>query len=270
MQKLGVDGYVPFAVLAGDGCCVGDVTAVDLCAFVCSFVELLPTGPLWDTAKTKALVTFTQGGDYDTCAACYSEKSCTTMVDYAIYAARVLHHAITNILAPAINEASPLTAVATVGDWLERYGWQDCYRNACRVTPEAVGPYEYLDECGPVFCDRAFPATYEATLQRQILLALHRARRSGVYNLASLNWIAEPLGAVLTPRNVPEVPADCASCGNVQLEICATGDRFAGISATRTFNCGGVPRTVYPGVLAAACILQGLLPKKCPQIIFPC
>lgn len=299
---LGLDGNRAVGSVADDGCC-SDPLCVDYCKLACSFVNILPNGPMWDTQKQKALDAIVGGGDYNPCEpyVCpIPDKECVTMATYAVYGARVLHDMVFNILKPSVSEASPYSASATLDDWLERYGWEDCYRSHCRSAYAGVlSPYERDIGGCTVFCETNFSSDFECALKHNILRSLVRAQRGVIKNLDGLNWIIAPLGAVLTERVNDEVQSyldrtePCEEeategkpcwCNEVEFEICNSGERInvcpkpnddcvgtqATILARRTYTCEGETQELYPGVIAAECIVRSLLVKQCPNIIFRC
>ena len=304
--KLGVDGEVPFGSLSDDGCC-SDSLCTPFCATACSFLDLLPSGPLWDWQKSQALQSLAgDGGPCDPDS--YAPKDCPTMADYAVYGARVLHEMVQTVLWPAIRESSPVTAYSTVDDWLNRYAWEDCYRQICNFSGSNA-PYSYIGECGPTLCPPEFSPGFEVALKHAILVSLSRAQRGVIKNLAGINWVIQPLNARIYPRQPwPEdvqrfVNGECGTedanclcegaiteeeppcfCDELEFEICAISQTFPaapglnshceppgpGFSAAQTFICDGEERLVYPGVIAADCIVRSLLTRKCPNILYRC
>lgn len=292
--RLGADGMVPHAVLPDDGCCFGGL-GEGFCATACSFLDLLPSGPMWDSQKAEAVRIVSAGGQ-DLCGPiCLPEQSCPTMASYAVYAARILHMMVQTILWPSIREQDPQTAVSTLDDWLSRYAWDDCYRKTCGV-PLEQSPYSYIGDCGPTLCLPSFPADFEAALKHAILVSLHRANRGIIKNLDGLNWVIAPLGAALSPRlPLPDevqnfVDGSCEQedppcfCDVAEFSICQSGETIpaapglfshyqpeaAPIPAKQSFDCNGEMREVYPGVVAAECIVRSLLTRKCPTILYRC
>jgi hypothetical protein len=292
--RLGADGEVPAGALSDDGCC-GDALCVPFCATACSFLDLLPSGPLWDLQKAEAVQALTAGDGEPCDPDGYEPKDCPSMADYAVYGARVLHEMVQTILWPVIREASPVTAHSSVDDWLERFAWEDCYRQICTFAGQGA-PYSYLGACGPTLCPPEFTTEFEEALKHAIIVSLNRARHGVIKNLAGINWVIAPLGAAVAPRmpwptDVQAlVNGDCQQddppcfCDEAALEICQTSELFpaapgprshceppaAPLSASQVFICDGEERLVYPGVIAADCIVRSLLTRKCPSILTRC
>lgn len=287
----GADGIVPAsAVRYNDGCCP-DPLCVPFCTTACAFVDLLPTGPMWDRQKTDAIAMLTEcGGGAD-------PNACPSMANYAIYGAAVLHDMLENILQPTLREANPRTASATLDDWLDRYGWQDCFRSSCRSDYLAIlSPYERLNDCGSYYCPTDYSDEFECAMKHAILLSLVRMQRGVIKNLDGINWVIEPLGARVSPmRPWPEdvqafLAGSCETdgapcfCDEVTLQICPTVQELPGcpdntcgpntavpVSASQWYECGGEPPVLlYPAVIAAECIVRAMLPRKCPNILFQC
>lgn len=291
--KLGADGFVPAQADTSelsDGCCT-DPLCTPSCDVSCAYVDLLPTGPLWD--RQKALVTelLTDATDCDAVL----EADCPSMALYAAYVGRTLHSALTEILWPRLREGDPRTAVETLDDWLLRYAWQDCYRQNCRsVFLQDISPYERLDECGdPFYCETDFGDEFDCALKHAILQSLVRSQRGVIKNLDGLNWIIEPLGATIRPRTPypDEVQQylddgceddDPCFCDMAELEICNSttelagcpplvcGDPVVAVPAQQAYTCDGEAVMLYPAVLAAECIIRSLLPRRCPNIVYRC
>lgn len=303
--RAGVDGQVPFALLEDDGCCV-DPLCTDEGQSACAFVDLLPTGPMWDRQKFEVReVIKAAGGVPDGVG---EEKfPCVSMATFAVYVSQVRNDLVKNALGPTIREHRPHTAVTTRLDWLDRYQWVDCYRSACRPAYLAnLSPYEVEGECGSEYCATSFPEEFEAALQHAILMSLTRLRRGIIKNLGGINWVIEPLGARIDPvQPYPEevqtyldgkaADPDHASgigidgsipcwCEYATYEMSHTSETLPAapteasfcdrsqrgtVSALQTYTCEGRPDVqLYPGVVAAECIAWSLMPRPCPNIIF--
>jgi hypothetical protein len=290
--KLGVDGRV-FGVAdePDDQCCPPALCQITECDMACSFINLLPSGPLWDKPKAEALAYYQQGGTCDL-SLVPPASSCQSLVAYAVYMGRSLVSLLEGALAPALRESSPHTAVTTLDDWLDRLGWQDCYASQCReVLLGDLTPYEVMGECGPIFCPPPTPDELVCAVKRGIVIALTRTNMGVIKNLDGLNWIIEPLGAVLTPLNVAECanqPAGpCDTCERT-FTLCNVGDTLPACNITETCHpvtvppvqayidtnpctsAAGLPSRIWPGVIAAECIVRSLLPKNCPNPIVRC
>lgn len=298
---LGVDGFRAAYELAGDGCCP-DPLCLSFCSTVCAFVDILPSGPMWDHDKAEVLNQYQTNPEYNFCVIpdCIEIEPCRSMVTYSIYGARLLHDMVSNILWPSIREANPATVVSTLDDWLDRMGWEDCYRQYCRpIYMAELSPYLFDDGCGPAFCEAPYSNDFECALKHAILQSLTRASRGIIKNLDGINWVIAPLGAVLRPRTPypgyvqDYLDGDCALapdegppcyCQEVTLEICNVGETLPRcpevgdqcgkvnrtIPARQRYACGEVELMIYPAVIAAECIVRSILTKKCPNIIFRC
>jgi hypothetical protein len=178
-------------------CCPPDLCSIDPCGIVCSFVEALPRGPLWDRAKAEAVDRYRAG-------ACESRSCGPTMVDYAVFAGRHLHHMLMDALWPAIRESNPETAYDTIDDWLDRLGWRDCFDCACR-DPDigAVSPIEvlgHIDGCDVALCcPPEFPADLVCAVRKGIVHSLSRLRLGAIRNVYGINAVIAPLGARVAP-----------------------------------------------------------------------
>jgi len=201
-----------------------------------------------------------------------------------------------NALWPALRESNPYTAVTTLDNYLLRLQWEDCYNQHCRaVLLGEITPLEIWTECGPLFCPPDYPPELEAALKKNVAIALTRANMGVIKNLCGLNWIIEPLGAALTPIYPavpdqglpappydPDQPCEPPACSeNVSFSICNTRDWLEGVGTgdicetltplprvpaywTSCDKPAGLPEVVWPGVLAAECIVRSMLPYKCP------
>jgi len=300
----GVDGWVPVGSYDGDWCCV-DPLCPDPCATACAFVDLLPTGPLWDKQKAAVKAAFEDAG----CAGPL-DLDCPSMSAYALYASQVLQDLVQDALRPAVLGADPYFATPeTLDGWLERLGWVDCFRNACRDPYLAqFSPYECTDSTAngcteaSIYYPPVFPQDFEDALKAAILRSVVRLRRGVIRNLDGLNWILEPLGAAITPKTPYPAPVQgnldgtcgcpengethCPQCwsGYVELEICSISATLpaadndhcdnnppAPVATAQPYtDCTGAVVTLYPSVLAAECIVRSLLTKACPNIIVRC
>jgi hypothetical protein len=222
------------------------------------------------------------------CASLLGKANCTSIVQYSIYKSNELYDVLMNGLLPSLQESSPYTAYSTMDSWLDRLGWQDCFTQHCgNVCNGTAGPLDVVTATGAVFCpDQSSPALRDA-VKHGILVALSRAAMVGVKNLATLNWIIEPLGASLSLTDT----ADCFPGSYVfgsgicpkpasafDYLLCNKNDTICGWTGDACNNgceiqiqswyiptCPGInnPR-VYPGLLAAECILRSIVP--CPAV----
>ncbi len=296
MIRAGADGLVSAGVITSDGCCPW--LCADECALICTFIELLPTGPAWDQAKTRGLSYYRNASDateYCSQPCDIGNTTCSTMVGYATYLGRVLNDLINTALWPALRESDPTTAVTTLDDWLDRLGWQECYNSACRSNLLGIlTPYEIMGECGPVFCPIDCDPELEIAVKRGTVIALKRLRMGITLNLDSINWVIAPLGAILRPRSPVEPVNACTDepcCCGVEFEICNIGDTLPAVETDLGIRCGpsantatvlaycepnpcshpaGLPARIWPGVINAECIVRSMLYRTKPNIIYRC
>lgn len=280
----GADGCVEQGSLASDGCCPETICSINPNGLACAYVNLLPNGPLWDEPKRTALERYSIDSEVPP----VEDQGCLSLVAYAVYSSRVLYDLLQNALWPALREADPATAVTTQDEWLARLGWQDCFATQCRsVLLGTLTPYEIMGECGPVFCPVATPPDLESAVKRGIILSLIRSQMVSIKTLCSMNWIIEPLGASIAPRIDPD--AECCAGANVTFTICKTSDVLPRVqddlapcgtpssetvsAVIRLNTCErpiGMPDEIWPGVIAAECIVRSLLPTTCPTRVFRC
>jgi hypothetical protein len=300
MLRLTADGCQDTIALPQTDCCAPPLCGNDLCCTLVAFMNLLPSGPLWDYWKNAAISYFESHDDPAKCPL-IKDPACPSMVLHAIYAVLRLRSYIHNALWPALRESNPNTAVTTLDDHLARLQWEDCYAQHCRSAMLGViTPYEILSDCGPVFCPANLPADLECAVKRNIAIALTRANMGIVKNICSINWVIQPLGAEIKPRmpyaTGPAPPVDTAAmcyspCSNrsapVEFDICHTRDWLEGCSGDVCDTLGplpkiqaywdrecdrpaGLPERIWPGVLAAECIVRSMMPTSCPNNIHRC
>ena len=289
---LGADGCVPFMVPEEDGCCPPPLCGNDLCCTFVAFFNLLPSGPMWDYWKAAAISYFERNENADECPL-VKDPDCPSLILHAIYTVLRLRNVVHNALWPAFRESNPATAVTTLDAHLARLHWEDCYRQHCRsVLLGELTPYEIWTECGPVFCEVDFPPELEAAVKKGIVTALTRANMGVIKNLCTLNWIIEPLGAKIVPIYPPSAPdqslpdeCDPYDSSNVAFQIIHSQDWLEGVGSgdicelnqppdrvpgmwDRACNKpAGLPDQIWPGVLAAECIVRSMMPSNCPANI---
>lgn len=292
---LAVDGCVPEigTITDVEACCPIDTCNVDPCSLMCSFIELLPNGPLWDRAKARGMERYAQPSWCDT--HCAPDDDCPTLVDYAAYSGYRLASMIRGPLWSSLREASPYTAVTTIDSWLELYGWSDCWDSICRDPRLGPSPFECGVDDPPLgFCDANFSPIYvpeipeplNSAVRRNIAISLTRLQMQPIKNLCGINWVIEPLGARLTPI-IPEERDPC--CRDTLFEICNISDTIDSVPGSQ---CGENPHPVqasflmkeieynpftgrcepkigvadfipiWPAVMAAQCIALSMLPVK--------
>lgn len=306
----GADGCVETAVIVTDNCCAPPVCGASLCTMFCSFIQILPSGPMWDYWKAKALGYFqsseVSSGIQPYYPVCTVNMECPSLVQHAIYAATMLVYFINNLLGQVVREASPYTSVQ-IDMWLKRLQWQDCYKQHCRpIYLNTLSPYEIPGPCGPEECLPYIPPELTAAVNRGIVIALSRARMGGIKNLCWLNWVIEPLGAKLVQHNAAEMKAKtdewlaACTCVDIQMicppgceikfdvtilsdylpaapgsEICVDEPLPPVLAYTEQSQCQavGLPAKIYPGIVAADCLVRSLLNKGCnssPQFVLNC
>lgn len=284
----GADGCVDAREVTPTGdCCPPTLAQMSYCAMACAFIELLPSGPLWDKPKEQMMARYREREATGVCdpAICEPEEpqpnmTCQSVVSYAVFSSYVLMDNLLNALWPSLRESDPFTAVTTIDEWLERLGWEDCYRTACR-SPSlgSLTPYEIPGECGPIYCPVPIPEDLECAIKRGLVHSLSRASMGGVRNLCWINWVIEPLGGAVSVADVE------GSCTNKILTIsplsdtlpkCPTdlcpvainqpqGTVVAKVETQTPEDCDirlGLPDVIWPGLLSAACIVRSLLPSN--------
>jgi hypothetical protein len=218
-----------------------------------------------------------------------TDMTCQGLVSYAVYLSILFRDMLQNGLAKNLRESDPNTATkASLDDWIARLGWQDCYATSCRsVLLGTLTPFEIMGECGPVFCPVDSPEELECAVKLGIVKALTRANNGGVKTLAWLNWVIAPLGAGIRPREGGDLPGYPCSCEGAEFELYPIGDTLqaclpsdiacpdaaAGIvdAVIHLNTCNrpaGMPDQIWPGVIAAECIVRSMLPVACPNNIF--
>jgi hypothetical protein len=292
---LSADGCVTAALPEDLGCCPPPLCGNDLCCTFVAFMNLLPSGPLWDYWKAAAISYFQSSDDPASCPL-LQDPRCPSLVLHAIYTVLKLRHVVHTGLWPALRESNPYTAVTTLDNHLARLHWEDCYAQHCRsVLLGEITPYEIYSECGPVFCGADFPPELECAVKRGIAIALTRANMGVIKNICGLNWVIDPLGAEIKPVPGPPPAITDPECdpygceaGPTHFEICQTRDWIEGcgsgdicdtllprpkIPAVWGFGCdrpAGLPAIIWPGVLAAECIVRSMMPANCPSTISRC
>jgi hypothetical protein len=278
MSILSVDGFLDYAPLQiSDDCCAPSACDIDTCNLVCNFINLLPSGPLWDEQKSVARAKYIElcgigGSKYLPCA---EEVECTGLVSHSIYTAIKLSNMVNGALIPAVFESDPNTAFTTMDDWLVRLGWIDCF--AC--SPCAM--YESLElkrsgVCGQEYCSPNYSKSLSNTLKHNILRSLSRLQMGIVKNIAAINFVIAPLQAKLaldTSCETNVIPIDCrvkfnlmSKSDKVELwngDRCAKRDSVTIDAFSYDDGCkvNGVKTKLYPMLYAAECIVRSILPN---------
>jgi hypothetical protein len=294
---LTADGCVSaVGTLASDDCCPIDVCNLDACNLMCAFIQLMPSGPLWDVPKARAMERYQNLPCAPVCAP--DPGSCSSLVDYAVYSGYRLAELLRGPLWASIRESSPYTAVETIDSQLNVYGWTDCWESACRDQRLGPSPFECgVFEPGLDSCDANFSPIYVPTIpeplntavKRGVLIAMHRLAMAPIKNLCGINWIIEPLGAYLRPKE--GISAD-QCCTGLRWEICNISDTIEGVPSlscsaekikrvkasfemptlafnTATGRCepvGPDMLMIWPAIMAAQCIAISLLPAKTCEV----
>lgn len=291
-ERIGIDGMERSVALDADGCCVPSLCSITASMLACNFVHALPRGPLWD--KAKALVLEANGPQCDQ-GICPPEV-CHSIVSHAVYTGNRLWTLLMEALWPALHESDPFTCYDTVDDWLERYGWQSCFDSACRSDSLGVlTPLEVFVSGCRTYVPPTFDPELSLAVKLGIVRSLARLDMGVVPNLERINFVLEPLGAVVIGAGVG-FSLDGGPCSMTPpsdglpgcdwpidhpiLEICNVGTTFPkpvrpGCSLatanepnlltipayhTRTVDDNpGLPLYIWPGVLAAECILRSVI-----------
>lgn len=297
-NQLTADGCQDILVDDSIYCCPPPLCGNDLCCTFVAFFQMLPTGPLWDYWKAQAVSYFQRSSNPAECPI-VQDPACPSIILHSIYTVLKLKALVHNALWPAFRESDPNTAITTLDNHLARLQWEDCYEQHCRsVLLGEITPLEMWSDCGPVFVPPDYPPELICALKRNIAIALTRAQMGTIKNLCGLNWIIEPLGAEIhpvftrPPGYVPPPPNPCDppdyACNDVEFQICYTRDWLEGCSdgdvcdtltplpkvqAYWYWPCNAsasLPQVVWPGLLAAECIVRSMLPSWCPSKITRC
>lgn len=295
-QVLTADGCIDSSTIqlfTSDGCCPPSVCNMNLCAMFCIFANLLPNGPMWDAAKMQVIASDDCHGSNLSCGDCL-QTECATLIDYAKHAAHMLYDLVQTALWPALRESGEETAVTTQASWLDRYGWRNCWESSCRDYRLGLNaPYECGDAC-PTYVIPNIPPALECAVNRGVILALRRLNMQPIPSLCGINWVIEPLGAMLRPYR-PDCmvgdqllpAADLYCCEGARFEICPTSQKISACpdiicepshndvlidnSFMNSKTCDGVTTVerVYPGVLAAQCLALSMLPADVCETTVP-
>jgi hypothetical protein len=220
---LTADGCMDVAVPEDTGCCPPPLCGNDLCCTFVAFFNLLPSGPLWDYWKTAAISYFDNPANDPAECPLITNPQCPSIVLHAIYTVLKLRAMVHKALWPAFREASPFTAVTTLDYHLEVRNWEDCYQTHCRsMALGPLSPVEVMGLCGPEYCAPPYPPELVDALKRATAVALERASMGVIKNLCGINWVVEPLGAVITPIYAAPIPDPCPP--DVPPEDCDPGE----------------------------------------------
>jgi len=320
---LTADGCLNVAVLDDVGCCPPPLCGNDLCCTFVAFMNMLPSGPLWDYWKQAAIDYFQRSDDPSQCPL-LNDPKCPSLILHAIYTVLKLRHMVHGPLWVSFRESNVYTAVTTLDAHLARLQWEDCYNQHCRsVLLGELTPLEIMTDCGPLFCPPSYPPELELAVKRGIAIALTRSNMGVIKNLCGLNWIIAPLHTEIIPGEIlppdpgcvdppdppgvpvypdmddpcievedppcPEADTECdpdnPTCNNVSFiirpvnnwlegvgsgDVCETRVKPPQVPAFWDWGCdkpAGLPDQVWPGVLAAECIIRSMLPSTCTNNI---
>ncbi len=155
-----IDGPQPLGVIPSDNCCPPSLCNIDYCGFICSFLQYLPKGPIWDYWRNSRYNDIINSDGACVVGSCY-DNPCLTIIDHAIYTAKKLLYVLQNPLQTAVWEANPLTAFNTRQHWLNVYGWEDCFDGPNAIA--ALGfPTPYQAVCNALL--PSAPCTSESVL----------------------------------------------------------------------------------------------------------
>jgi hypothetical protein len=282
---LGIDGMVPRGTLPADPCCPPSICQVSYCTLASQILLTLPSGPMWDGAKERARLAMCSPAcnDNGLMSCPPPSEECTHIVQHALHTAEGLHDWLINALWPSIRESSPYTAYDTLDEWLGRLGWVDCFACACRNSPVVkYAPIAILNDCGEACCpELAVDVNLQVAVKKGTVMALARLVMGVRSTIDGMNAVVESLGAkVVIESHTP----NGKKCPKIVLKVCPASDKIAiaerGHCSIRDYGkktiqayyqkCMdtdpiGLPDRVYPGVLAAECIVKSMI-QPCSDI----
>lgn len=222
-----LDGPQALGVIPRDLCCPPSLCNIDYCGFICSFLQYLPRGPIWDYWRNLKYNEIISTNGACTVGNC-TDNPCVTIIDHSIYVAKKLLYILQNPLQTAIWEADPLTAFNTRDYWLSVYGYEDCFEGPT-VNGVLGFPTPYQAVCNALLphapCDinstlgqmsptidgnqnpvidisalvkAACPADLLLAVKYAIVKASKRLQPGIIPTLPSMNFILEPLGVVVS------------------------------------------------------------------------
>lgn len=233
-----IDGIQPLGVIQSDGCCPPSLCNIDYCGFICSFLQYLPKGPIWDYWRNSRYNDIINSDGSCVIGSCY-DNPCLTIIDHAIYTAKKLLHVLQNPLQTAIWEANPLTAFNTRQYWLDTFGWEDCFEGPTAFSQLGF-PTPYQAVCSALL--PSAPCTIESTLyqmsgtvngnqnpvidisaqvkaacpanlllavQYAILVALKRLEIEIIPTQDAINFVLAPLGVQISIATVYDPASNC-------------------------------------------------------------
>jgi hypothetical protein len=280
----GIDGRVALGTIDTSGeCCTPRLCDISEKQIACAYVDLLPNGPLWDRNKDRVRSAIAEDD--------LASLDCPSVPLYAAYVGRLMYSMIQSVMIPTLRELDPMTASATVQDWLAQFDYTDCISQCSKSTLNTVPlhpqiPYDPELLAAP--CVPVLPDDLQAWTDRAKLTALTRYDLGSIGNLASINWILEPLNAVLAPViedsitiDDVEYPCSGVSCCNSCFTLTPLSDEVTLSTVTacstetsqiaafiETDECS--PGTVvkyYPALDVALCLVYSLVSRPCEMHI---
>lgn len=255
-------------------CCAPRLCEITPSMLVCNFVNLLPTGPMWDAAKARTMAHYTACAADDAPPPCpTNDDTCTSVVSHSVYTALRLHDLLKNGLWPALRESDPTTAYTTLDDWLARYRWVDCFYGACR-DPDIgyLAPYEFKSNCFSYYCEPETPDDLLVAVKHAIVVSLSRLQRGAHARVEDINWVIEPLSARLQAGigsgNDCSISFDLIPSteyiSSWHLQTCEGVDNPPLQAWFNPTDCHarGLPSRVWPALMAAECIVRAIVPRN--------
>jgi hypothetical protein len=121
-----------------------------------------------------------------------------------------------------------------------------------------------------VYCEDSSPEELKIAVKHALIISLSRLNVGGIKNLDFVNWVIEPLGGRL------QSVEDCPAGGSINYceyvfdlvpvsttlkkwsrSLCGTPESGGTVLANYLNSCSN--KTVWPGLLAAECIVRSLL-----------
>lgn len=260
-------------------CCSPQICEITPSMLVCNFVNLLPTGPLWDRAKRKVVSHYMACAQDPAPPPCpFDDDACSSIVSHSVYTALRLYDLLYGSVWPALRESDPTTAFTTMDDWLDRMKWADCFYGLCR-DPDlgALSPVEFAGNCYTYYCDVQADVDLQNAVKHGIILALHRLQMGIFARLDDINFVIEPLGARL------DVALDAVGDCPLEFDLRPTSQFLPGwqVMACESTTASpvqawfdpngceyrGLPTRIWPGLMAAECIVRSVLQRNQGTII---
>jgi len=301
---LTADGRIPAtSITTSSGCCE-DALCFTAGEAACAVFDLLPSGPMWDAARMQAREEIAANGGSIPLTGFSKTTLFSYAAFVAQMLEYITDAAIRPVVRESDPEtATDLDYWLDRLGWVDCYRTNCRSEYLAMFSPyEDVDA-----TCGGTkYCAYDFPADFEAALKYGIVRSLLRMNMGVIRSLSGINWVIAPLGAVVrTPTPLPPTVqnymdnfhnydpktytpdslGDCGDCfgAEVQLEItsssatlpgaptaasfCDLTSRPADVAALQAYDCNGTITNLYPGVIAAECIVRSMLPQQCPNLI---